>query len=144
MISAQKSLLKFSEVFATAPDNAIIANAPGRLCLIGEHIDYNGGMVLPAAISLGITGLFQPNASGILRVYSRLNDELVELNVRQAQFSRQHSWVNYVAGVVHLLQQRDAQITGGNLFFDSDLPTGAGLSSSAAIEVLTAFLFFQA
>ncbi len=144
MISQQILFQKFSEKFSAPPDEAKIFFAPGRVCLIGEHIDYNGGLVLPAALSLGTYGVFKPDNSNMLRLRSSMSEEEVSIHLHQdVVFDETAGWANYPAGVIKYLKKRRFRIPGGELFFETDLPIGAGLSSSAAIEVLTGFIFFS-
>ncbi|HXH19591.1 MAG TPA: galactokinase [Chitinophagales bacterium] len=133
---------KFSQAFATNADEARIFFSPGRVCLIGEHVDYNGGMVLPAALSLGIYGVFRQTDSHVLRMKSCQQKNEVTLRLdEEISFSEKTGWGNYPAGVLKYLKQKGFQPRGGELLFDSNLPMGAGLSSSAAIEMLTALIF---
>lgn len=142
MIHLHSLRQKFSERFGAGADAAQIYFSPGRICLIGEHIDYNGGLVLPAAVSLGIYAVFHPTDSLVMKMSSTSEREMVVLNLDdEIIFSNDVKWGNYPAGVIKYLKQEGLTIPGGELLFDSNLPMGAGLSSSAAIEVLTAFLF---
>lgn len=114
--------------------------APGRVNLIGEHTDYNGGFVLPAAISLGIRAAVRYTGERVIRLRSldRPGDCEVSLE-RDILFDPRDGWANYPKGVVrHLLNDRH-QVPGCDILYSGDLPVGAGLSSSAAIEVLTGF-----
>ncbi len=118
--------------------------APGRVCLIGEHIDYNDGWVLPAAISIGVHAVFRADGSRLLKMRSSLSEQVFNLNLDEI-ITRQteNGWANYPSGVIKYLIRKGFAIPGGELLFESDLPAGAGLSSSAAIEVLTAFMFSE-
>lgn len=114
--------------------------APGRINLIGEHLDYNGGWVLPAAIHLGITLTYTPRNDHKITLRSSSHSLIKEVNLSdQAEFCQENDWTNYPLGVIEQLKNEGREITGGDLFFESSLPEGAGLSSSAAIEIVTAF-----
>lgn len=133
---------KFADTFGADAEQTQVFFSPGRLCLIGEHIDYNGGLVMPAAISLGIYGVFRSDDSNTLRMRSGLEKNEVTLYLDDdIVFSEKAGWGNYPAGVVKYLRQHGIKVPGGNLLFESNLPVGAGLSSSAALEILTAFVF---
>ena len=112
---------------------------PGRVNLIGEHIDYLGGLVMPAAISLGITGLIRTNNSRAIRLASTSFDGLVELNLDKLPREKQGSWSDYVLGIIQSVKSEGIEIGGFDLLLDSTLPKGSGLSSSAALEVLVLF-----
>ena len=114
---------------------------PGRVNLIGEHIDYNGGFVFPAAISLGINAAVRLRADEQVRVYS-LNLETEATFDVQFNSTKDDAigWANYVRGVLIYLKARGHTLPGIDIVFEGDLPDGAGLSSSAALEVLTGYL----
>lgn len=114
---------------------------PGRVNLMGEHIDYLGGSVLPTAISLGITALIKPNNSKVIRLYSTNFDELVTLDLTNLPHVKQHHWSDFVLGVVRFLTQKGTALAGCDVLLDSNLPQGSGLSSSAALEVLCYYMF---
>jgi galactokinase len=106
--------------------------APGRINLIGEHVDYNDGFVMPAAIDKGIWIAVAKNKNAVANFVSvDMNDSFsIALNAVE----KQSSWKNYVLGVLHILLQKHFLIEGFECVFGGDLPTGAGLSSSAALE----------
>ncbi len=106
--------------------------SPGRINLLGEHVDYNGGFVLPAAINKGIWFAIAANNSNIANFVAADIEESfsVELNAIQ----KHTGWKNYVLGVLHILQQKKFLIGGFNCLFGGNVPQGAGLSSSAALE----------
>lgn len=116
--------------------------APGRVNLIGECIDYNGGLVMPAAIALGITAVCRARSDRIVRL--RLSDDPVAVEIdldRPIEPDPARGWGNYPAGVFRELLLRGVDLPGTDVLFTTTLPQGAGLSSSAAMEVLTAFSF---
>lgn len=116
----------------------LLIRAPGRINLIGEHTDYNNGYVLPAAIDKHILFAVRPNNRAVYRfVANDLNDKL-ELNQIGIQ-PHQKRWANYLLGVIAQLNQNGIQIPGVDCVFGGDVPLGAGLSSSAALE--TGFVF---
>lgn len=115
--------------------------APGRVNLIGEHIDYNGGYVLPVAISLGISALFLPDDSRQLVIYAADFEEGVSIDLEKLIAPEGKSrWPLYVTGTLRVLQQQHIPLRGGKVLIKSDLPLGSGLSSSAAMECLFAFM----
>ncbi len=113
--------------------------APGRVNLIGEHLDYNGGRVLPAALELGIWLFARVRRDGRFRFASMGFREQVELEDGDLSYRSQHGFANYPKGVLSVLQKEGIRLPGLDCFFYSSLPQGAGLSSSAAIEVVTGF-----
>lgn len=127
--------LKFNELFGDGARPRKFF-CPGRINLIGEHIDYLGGLVMPAAISLGITGLIRRNELNRVRVYSSDLHELVEVRTDGIPEEKQGNWSDYILGIVQFLQKKGVPIEGFDLMIDSSLPKSSGLSSSAALEVL--------
>jgi galactokinase len=117
---------------------SIMAHAPGRVELLGNHTDYNEGLVLSAAIDRGVTVHGAGRHDGRVVLKSLALEKSV--NVRKDDFDRQveESWANYALGVVRIFGDRGYKIEGFTLDIVSDLPIGAGLSSSAALEVATA------
>lgn len=112
---------------------------PGRVNLIGEHIDYNGGKVLPCAISLGTFLAVAKNTDKKLRFECLNFPEKAELHLQSSYTKASKEWFNYPLGSLHQLLQDDHTISGLDMLFYGNLPIGAGLSSSASIEVLTMF-----
>ena len=115
--------------------------APGRVNFIGEHTDYNGGFVLPMALDLGITVLGARREDAKLHVQSRQDDRLSEITIDfdHPGPKRTGTWRDYVEGMAHALRAAGYPIYGAELVIGSDLPAGAGLSSSAALEIGVGF-----
>ncbi|NMP22866.1 galactokinase [Sulfobacillus harzensis] len=113
--------------------------APGRVNLIGEHLDYNGGRVLPAALELGVWLLARPRADAAFRFASSAFPEEIEVKDGDLGYRPEHGFANYPKGVLWVLREQGWQIPGMDFLFFSNLPSGAGLSSSAAVEVVTGF-----
>lgn len=120
----------FREVFEAPPAQSLFT--PGRVNLIGEHTDYNGGMVLPTAIALGPTIAFSPRNDNRVRLYSDKFDEIAE---RRLTDSASGHWSDYITGAIILARETDLIKSGANIAIKTDLPFGAGLSSSAAVTV---------
>jgi galactokinase len=122
----------------------LISFAPGRINLIGEHTDYSSGFVLPASLAIGTWVASAPREDRIVRVFSENQQEVVEFPVdTEPSQARQH-WSDYIAGVIWALQGTDRRLHGVDLFVRSDVPLGAGLSSSAALEVSAAYAVLSA
>ena len=131
----QRLLAAFINAFDGAP--SLWVQAPGRVNLIGEHTDYNDGFVLPCAIDAGTLLAIRPRSDAVVRVlatdYGRAVDEF-----RTDQPITRHTrkpWANYVRGVLSVLRERGFALPGANIAIAGDLPRGAGLSSSASLEV---------
>ncbi len=117
--------------------------APGRVNLMGEHLDYNGGNVLPAAISLGITASVQREKSRFVRIRSEGHPEkIIDLDA-EMRFEEKEGWANYPKGVLSDFLKSFEIPFGLDIHYSSTLPEGSGLSSSAAIEVLTMFILYD-
>lgn len=126
---------KFKTLFGE--DGEMFASA-GRINLIGEHTDYNGGYVFPGAIDKGITAEIKLNGSDKVRAYSLDYDEYVEFGLKEEDLPNQ-SWAKYIFGVCRETLKRGGKVEGFNAVFAGDVPLGAGLSSSAALESTFAF-----
>ncbi len=116
----------------------ITAAAPGRVNLIGEHIDYCDGFVMPFAIDRYIVIAGATNGTSEARIATALGGETVVLNVAELQTEGEPKWSNYIRGVIRGFQDRGHRIPGFDAFILSSVPGGAGLSSSAALECATA------
>ena len=130
---------QFTKLFDKASTNTFFS--PGRVNLIGEHIDYNGGLVMPCAITYGTTLLTAPNNEGIFRFRSTNFDETLDIPIKNSYEKTGSTWFNYPLGVIHNFVQNGKKVEGLDMLFYGDLPIGAGLSSSASIEIVTAFAF---
>lgn len=115
-----------------------IVRAPGRVNLIGEHTDYNDGFVLPAAIDRDVMMAVRARPDRTVRVFSLDYGEGTEFTLNDIQYDYAHTWTNYIRGTLHVLINRGFPVTGMDLVVTGDVPRGAGLSSSAAIETATA------
>lgn len=115
--------------------------SPGRVNLIGEHIDYNGGYVFPAALTNGTVIALRERDDNIIRLKATDLDDLVTLDTERLADYKDLKWGDYQAGVAYVMQQDGYEICGCDMLFDDTLPHGGGLSSSAGIEVATALAF---
>ena len=113
--------------------------SPGRVNLIGEHIDYNGGLVMPCAITFGTYLLLSPNEDNVLRFRSLNFDEQLDIPVQAEYTKTAECWFNYPLGIIEYFLRDGHPVSGMDLLFYGDIPISSGLSSSASIEVVTAF-----
>jgi len=131
-----RATARFAELFpGSAPR---VAAAPGRVNLIGEHTDYNDGFVLPMAIGRAVVVAFRPRGDGVLRAHSVAFAETKEAEVASLAAPGGSDWFSYVASVLWAFASEGLAVTGMDLVVDGDVPIGAGLSSSAALELATA------
>ena len=126
----------FAELYGGHPT---IYRAPGRVNLIGEHTDYNDGFVMPAALNLHTYVAVGPRADRLLRVYSENLDEACDLDLDSIRPGKSGHWSDYVRGVAGVLETSGYKLRGADLAIASEVPLGSGLSSSAALEVSTAW-----
>ena len=130
---------KFEALFGTGIEpNRFFC--PGRVNIIGEHIDYLGGLVMPAAISLGITGIIRFSETETIRLASTSFNGASEFNLENLPNKKQGHWTDYVLGVINSVRREGISLKGFDLLLDSTLPKGSGLSSSAALEVLIHYM----
>ena len=136
----EEGMRRFKEIFGKEPK--FYVHAPGRVNLIGEHTDYNEGFVLPIAMELGISYVVAPRTDREVRLYSENFQEFDRFSLEEEIERNELNWSNYVRGVAKFLSEKVA-LNGMDTLIYGDLPIGAGLSSSAAMEVGAA-LSFQA
>ncbi len=130
----------FQKLFGGIP---LIINSPGRINLIGEHTDYNDGFVVPAAIDKSIRFAIAAGQGPTSVIYSRKYDQSLEIDPSNPEKVSSPSWANYLLGILFQLKERGIGVPSFNCAFDGDLPTGAGLSSSAAMSCGFAFALDQ-
>ncbi len=126
----------FKTKFGHAPTH--VASAPGRVNLIGEHTDYNNGYVFPVAINRQTVIAASPRSDRKLHIHAHNFNATTEVALTNLERTKEQSWSNYSKGVAFVLQDEGHKVTGANLLINSDIPNGAGLSSSAALEMATA------
>lgn len=133
---------KFEELFGNEGDIKVYF-APGRVNLIGEHTDYNGGHVFPCALTMGTYAVARKRSDNKLRFYS-MNFEkigILESTIDELKYNQEEDWINYPKAMIWALKSEGYKIdTGFDIVYNGTIPNGAGLSSSASIEVLTGFV----
>ncbi|MGB5185735.1 MAG: galactokinase [Acidimicrobiia bacterium] len=127
----------FGEHFGEPP--SFMVRSPGRVNLIGDHTDYSEGFVLPIAIDRGLWLAMRPRADRMVRIWAELGDEWAEIDLDRLEIHR--GWAAYVEGIAHELIVEGVELVGFDGALTSDLPAGAGLSSSAALELAAAKAF---
>lgn len=138
----EKILAKFEEVFGSA-EGAKAYFAPGRVNLIGEHTDYNGGHVFPCALTIGTYGVARKREDNKLRFYSMNFERLgmIESSLDDLKPYKEANWTNYPKGVMWAFEKRGMKLPCGmDLLLNGNIPNGSGLSSSASLEVLTGYI----
>ena len=133
---------KFVSVFEKESEASFFA--PGRVNLIGEHIDYNGGLVFPCAITLGTYAVAAKRCDNLFRAYSANFEDLgvIEFSLDDLSYNKDHNWCNYVKGVLKYLIEAGHTInTGFDVLVFGNIPNGSGLSSSASLEILMCKVF---
>ncbi|WP_425437234.1 galactokinase [Melghirimyces profundicolus] len=127
---------EFTKVFGPGPTRLFFA--PGRVNLIGEHTDYTGGYVFPAALSFGTWAVVCPRRDGVYSLASTGFPERVVCRRDGIRYRQEDGWANYPKGVIRQFAEKGATLKGADILFHGDMPRGAGLSSSASIELATA------
>src|SRR5713226_7357119 len=135
-VRTQEFAAEFERTFGERPS---IFRAPGRVNLIGEHTDYNDGFVMPAAIDFYIWVAIAPRKDSKLVAISREFPEKLEADLHDTTRPRTGNWTDYIWGVAVCLNQAGFSTTGASLLVQGNVPVGAGLSSSAALEVAAGF-----
>ena len=135
-------LKEFASIFGDVEHTQVFF-APGRVNLIGEHTDYNGGHVFPCALTIGTYAVARRNNGTTLRFYSMNFKSLgvIEADINHLTYQKEHDWANYPKGMLKILKDANYCIEEGlDILYYGNIPNSSGLSSSASIEVLTAFL----
>ncbi|MFD0960864.1 galactokinase [Paenibacillus chungangensis] len=131
---------QFIDLYGGDEQGISVFHAPGRVNLIGEHTDYNGGYVFPAALTFGTTLLIRKREDKGLGLASTNFPDSKTLSIEAVQYDEADDWMNYPKGIVNELHGEDIVFTSGyDLLYHGEIPNGAGLSSSASIEVVTAY-----
>lgn len=127
----------FEKSFQKTPEYIFLS--PGRINIIGEHIDYNDGFVLPAAINKYVCIAISPNETSITKIVAKDINEIFEFDLNDQLVPNSEMWINYILGVLQQYKEKNLSIKNFNAVFSSTVPIGAGLSSSAAVECGFAF-----
>ncbi|MEY9488115.1 galactokinase [Streptomyces calvus] len=136
-VVAESVAERFQQLYGGAPDG--VWAAPGRVNLIGEHTDYNDGFVMPFALPHTVVAAVSRRTDGVLRLHSAdVDGPVVELTVDALALESDKNWTAYPSGVVWALREAGHAVTGADIHLASTVPSGAGLSSSAALEVVVA------
>jgi galactokinase len=142
---AKKSLdtlkSRFIELYGGTAEDIRSFLAPGRVNLIGEHTDYNGGYVFPAALTFGTTLLLRKRNSGGIRFASENMPLQKEIYIAEAMYKKEDEWINYPKAILVHLARRGFTFGGYDVLYHGEIPNGAGLSSSASIQLATAYGF---
>lgn len=132
----KKIINQFIEKFGETKEEIRVFHAPGRVNLIGEHIDYNGGNVFPCALEFGTYAVVRKRDDNVLRLAS-LNFELeIQVDMNSIEYEEKHDWGNYPKGVLKMLQNRGHKLYGMDVLLEGNIPNGSGLSSSASVELV--------
>lgn len=135
----KRAVEAFQSTYSSAPELAVLA--PGRVNVIGEHVDYNGGWVLPAAINRQTVIVAREREDRLVKLRSANLSSYTEFSLDELEGER--DWSSYVRGVLSGLQKEGLQLPGYDILIDSTIPVGGGLSSSAALEGATALLALE-
>ena len=138
MVNPLRVIRRFAECFGDS-EGVHIFRAPGRVNLIGEHTDYNDGFVLPVAIDRTAIIVGRPREDRTVCVYSINLEQTDSFDLDLPPAIQRGHWMNYIEGVARVLQSKGYELQGVDMVLESDVPVGAGLSSSAAIEIAAAF-----
>ncbi|HLM03015.1 MAG TPA: galactokinase [Pyrinomonadaceae bacterium] len=139
MIDPRSLKEKFTKIYGDSDKGGEprLFRAPGRVNLIGEHTDYNGGFVLPMAIDKEAAVAIRERSDRKIRIYTVNLEDAAEFDLDAGTERKKGFWLNYFEGVARILESKNVRLKGADLVLWSDVPTGAGLSSSAALEIVT-------
>jgi galactokinase len=133
-------LTLFNDIYSRNDGDILILSAPGRVNLIGEHTDYNDGYVLPVPLSSRIYVAGRANRSKTINVYAADFNQKASYNLDDILYDQETPWVNYPKGITKTLVDQGYDLSGCDILIKGDVPLGAGLGSSAAVEIATARL----
>jgi galactokinase len=131
---------RFIEIYGGRSEDIRSFYAPGRVNLIGEHTDYNGGYVFPCALSFGTYAISRKREDNKIRFASTNFDQRIMVDARDIKYEKKDDWANYPKGVINGFQKRGFKISGFDVLYDGNIPNRAGLSSSASIELVTSVM----
>ncbi|TGM01980.1 galactokinase [Leptospira jelokensis] len=137
-LRSKENLNQFERIFGKTNSHPRLFVAPARINIIGEHVDYLGGIVLPAAINFSVQVLLRPNHSSIYQFHSITYNETIKIE-KPFQPHPASPWTDYITGVIVEIEAMGFPVPGFDLLVDGNIPQGSGLSSSAALEVVTGF-----
>ena len=137
-LRSKENLNRFESIFGKTKQPPRLFQAPARINIIGEHVDYLGGTVLPAAIDFAVQVYLRPNNTSAYNLHSVTYNETVELK-KPLLPNPKSPWTDYIAGVIVEIEKKGHSIPGFDLLVDGNIPQGSGLSSSAALEVVTGY-----
>lgn len=147
MVNLQSLVNQFHEIFPRQDGGEVRAFfSPGRINLIGEHTDYNGGHVFPCAITYGTYGIVRKRNDNLIRLYSMNFPKrgIIEFTLNNLEYQQQHNWANYTKGMIHYIQEAGWKLSAGiEVLINGNIPNGAGLSSSASLEMLMGVIVDQ-
>ncbi|MGE8720437.1 galactokinase [Leptospira terpstrae] len=137
-LRSKENLNRFESIFGKTKELPRLFQAPARINIIGEHVDYLGGIVLPAAIDFFVQVYLRPNNTASYNLHSVTYNETVELK-KPLQPNSKSPWTDYISGVISEIEKKGHIVPGFDLLVDGNIPQGSGLSSSAAFEVVTGY-----
>jgi len=140
VITRESMRALFREAFEVA-DEVTVTKASGRVNLIGEHTDYNDGYVMPIPLDMHVWVAGRRRGDDMVRIYAANYGEWAEFDLREMEYDSEHLWANYPQGVAWALAEGGHRLEGADLVISGDVPIGAGLSSSAALEVASIRMF---
>ncbi len=138
-MDGKKVLEAFKTLYGDQGDIRLF-HSPGRINLIGEHIDYNGGYVFPCALEFGTFGAVRAREDKVLNLASTDFDLKVSISLDDLEYKKEDDWANYPKGVIKIMHDQGYSIGGMDILVSGNIPNGAGLSSSASLELLTAVM----
>lgn len=144
MAQVEQLKQQFIDLYGGKDEGIRVYHSPGRVNLIGEHTDYNGGYVFPAALTFGTTLLLRKRDDQVLRFASTNFPLKADILLENAVFEAEHDWINYPKAILVHLGKRGFTFGGYDVLYHGEIPNGSGLSSSASIQLATAFGFMSA